>query len=423
MPTGAQRGGAGGPRSPFASRSCSRVALVAGELPGPRRRRRARRGRGAGARRPCRWPSPAGAPPSPPGSRARRSGGWLADRGKGLALAAAFALPAAELLMWAQGEWPDGWPVAAWAASLAVGSLLSFVAPIVLLPLFLRSEPLPPGPLRDVADDLVVRSGLRVRDVRLLRLSEKTTRLQRRRRRLRPDAAHPARRHARGAGRDGRRARPRARASRPSRPAARARAGGGRERRHHRHRRCAPGERAACGARPRRRGRPRVAAGLRAVPGHGRLASRARHGVALAPPRARRRRVRRPPGRPRRLRPRPGAPRRHEPRRAGAAARASACSHRTRRPRSASPARGRRQQLPVEARSGERASTTAPRLRGPPTAASVSPTTARCTARASSRSRTRRAASPRRPRPSTWASRCRSAGWTCCSSTSTRSRT
>ena len=49
------------------------------------------------------------------------------------------------------------------------------MAPVVLLPLFLRSEPLPPGPLRDVADDLVVRSRLRVRDVRLLRLSEKTT--------------------------------------------------------------------------------------------------------------------------------------------------------------------------------------------------------------------------------------------------------
>ena len=101
--------------------------------------------------------------------------GWLADRAKGLAIAAAFALPAAELLIWAQGEWPDGWPVAAWAAALAVGTLLSFIAPIVLLPLFLRSEPLPPGPLRDVADDLVVRSRLRVRDVRLLHLSEKTS--------------------------------------------------------------------------------------------------------------------------------------------------------------------------------------------------------------------------------------------------------
>ncbi len=101
--------------------------------------------------------------------------GWLVDRAKGLALGAAFALPAAELLIWAQDQWPDGWPVAAWAASLAVGTLLSFVAPVVLLPLFLRSEPLPPGPLRDVADDLVVRSRLRVRDVRLLRLSEKTS--------------------------------------------------------------------------------------------------------------------------------------------------------------------------------------------------------------------------------------------------------
>jgi STE24 endopeptidase len=101
--------------------------------------------------------------------------GWLADRAKGLALGGGLLLVAAEGLVWAQDRWPDGWPLAAWAAAVAVGALLSLVAPVVLLPLFIRSEPLPDGPLRELADDLVARSGLRVRDVRLLRLSEKTS--------------------------------------------------------------------------------------------------------------------------------------------------------------------------------------------------------------------------------------------------------
>ena len=53
--------------------------------------------------------------------------------------------------------------------------MISVVAPVLLLPLFLRSEPLAPGALRSMADELVARSGLRVRDIRLLMMSEKTT--------------------------------------------------------------------------------------------------------------------------------------------------------------------------------------------------------------------------------------------------------
>jgi STE24 endopeptidase len=100
---------------------------------------------------------------------------WFADRVKGWLIAAVLGLPAVALLVAAQRAWPDGWPYAAWAASLVLAVVITVVAPVLLLPLFLRSERLGPGPLRAMADDLVAASGLRVSDVRLLKMSEKTT--------------------------------------------------------------------------------------------------------------------------------------------------------------------------------------------------------------------------------------------------------
>ena len=101
--------------------------------------------------------------------------GWFADRAKAWLIAAVLGLPAVALLVAGQRQFPDGWPYLAWGASLVLSLVLSVVAPVLLLPLFLRSEPLAPGALRTVAEELVARSGLRVCDVRLLLLSEKTT--------------------------------------------------------------------------------------------------------------------------------------------------------------------------------------------------------------------------------------------------------
>jgi STE24 endopeptidase len=85
--------------------------------------------------------------------------GWAADRLKGLGIAAALGLPAVALLVWAQARWPEGWALAAWAASLVLSLVLALVFPVLLLPLFLRSERLPDGPLRRSVDALVARSG------------------------------------------------------------------------------------------------------------------------------------------------------------------------------------------------------------------------------------------------------------------------
>jgi STE24 endopeptidase len=105
--------------------------------------------------------------------QSRRS--WLADRAKGWVIAAVLGLPAVALLIAAQRAYPDAWPYLAWAASLVLALVITVIAPVVLLPLFLRSERLAPGPLRTMAEELVTASGLRVRDIRLLIMSEKTT--------------------------------------------------------------------------------------------------------------------------------------------------------------------------------------------------------------------------------------------------------
>ena len=143
-------------------------------------RRRARHARAARARRAR----------STPGRRSPRSGsrglpfalaGWRAAR-RGRALA-----PAPARLVRRSGQvardrrrprrrsrmtglvaalraWPHGWwlPVTRGRRS-RVELLLTVVAPVLILPLFLRSHPLPPGPLADDLHALAARGGVRVR--------------------------------------------------------------------------------------------------------------------------------------------------------------------------------------------------------------------------------------------------------------------
>ncbi len=258
------------------------------------------------------------------GLSVQSTSGWLADRAKAWAIAAVLGLPAVALLVLAQRSYPDGWPYLAWGASLLLSLVLSVVAPVLLLPLFLRSEPLAPGALRTMAEELVARSGLHVSDIRLLLMSEKTTSAN-----AAVVGLGPTRRILLGdtltgdEADDGRLAESRAVLAH--------------ELAHHAHGdmwrglaleagSVAPGldagRRAAGaatdGARARRRRRPGLAAGVRAVVRHRLAAARPRHRVALAPARAGGRCVRLPAGRRRVVRPRPGAAGGVEPGRAGA---------------------------------------------------------------------------------------------------------
>ena len=73
---------------------------------------------------------------------ARRSGQVARDR-RGDRSAGAWGIVAA------LRAWPDGWWVAVTLGSIAVELVFTVVAPVLIVPLFLRSHPLPPGPLAD----------------------------------------------------------------------------------------------------------------------------------------------------------------------------------------------------------------------------------------------------------------------------------
>jgi STE24 endopeptidase len=103
--------------------------------------------------------------------------GWAADAAKGAVLGAvlsAGALAALYALLGAQPHW--WWAWAAVGAALLV-TLLSFVVPVLVEPLFLRFTPMADSPLRQRLLVLADRGGVPVRDVLVADASRRTTAL------------------------------------------------------------------------------------------------------------------------------------------------------------------------------------------------------------------------------------------------------
>ena len=100
--------------------------------------------------------------------------GWLVDRAKGLAVAIALSALAWTVLIALTHALPSAWPLAAAALAAAAVLLLSFVAPVVLEPLFNRFRPLPDERLAGELRDLAVRAGVPVRDVLVADASRRT---------------------------------------------------------------------------------------------------------------------------------------------------------------------------------------------------------------------------------------------------------
>jgi STE24 endopeptidase len=99
---------------------------------------------------------------------------WLADRAKGAGVGLVLGGAAALALIGIQRAAGGWWPLPAWLAAVAFTGLLAALWPVLLLPLFLRSEPMAAGRL---ADELWATAGLahvHVRELRLLRMGEKT---------------------------------------------------------------------------------------------------------------------------------------------------------------------------------------------------------------------------------------------------------
>jgi STE24 endopeptidase len=101
--------------------------------------------------------------------------GWLADQAKARAVGLAIGTAVALGLLGLQRLFPGWWPAPAWGAAVMVAGLLSVLWPVILLPLFMRSEPLADGPMADALWETVHATGVPVKDMRLLHMGEKTS--------------------------------------------------------------------------------------------------------------------------------------------------------------------------------------------------------------------------------------------------------
>ena len=102
-------------------------------------------------------------------------GGWFADWLKGVAVSDLLGGLAALAVLGCQRLWPHAWPLPAWALAVGLGLVLAAAWPVVLLPIFVRSRPLDPGPLADALTHTAEQAGVAVRELRLLLMGEKTS--------------------------------------------------------------------------------------------------------------------------------------------------------------------------------------------------------------------------------------------------------
>jgi len=92
---------------------------------------------------------------------------WL-DRVKGLLLALGLGYPLLVLILKLVGWLGAGWWFWAWACVAAFQLVLMLAAPVLILPLFNKFTPLPPGELRDGLLELARRAGFRAGDIQVM---------------------------------------------------------------------------------------------------------------------------------------------------------------------------------------------------------------------------------------------------------------
>ena len=102
-------------------------------------------------------------------------GGWLADRAKGQAIAVALAAAAWTGAVGLARAFPSWWPLPAALAAAAAVLVLTFVAPVLLEPLFNRFRPLADERLAGDLRALAERAGAPIRDVLVADASRRTS--------------------------------------------------------------------------------------------------------------------------------------------------------------------------------------------------------------------------------------------------------
>jgi Zn-dependent protease with chaperone function len=92
-------------------------------------------------------------------------GSWLSDQGKMAAIGAVFAAAAATLLIGLLRRFGRMWWIPGAVVVVALGALFSWLAPVVLAPIFNRFEPLPAGRARSDVLELGGRAGVDIGEV------------------------------------------------------------------------------------------------------------------------------------------------------------------------------------------------------------------------------------------------------------------
>jgi Zn-dependent protease with chaperone function len=111
------------------------------------------------------------------GFSTQTAAGWLVDRGKGLAVSIVLAAGAWAAAVALARAFPGWWALPAGAALALAVLFLSFVAPVVLEPLFNRFRPLEDEALAADLHRLSERAGVPVRDVLVADASRRTTKV------------------------------------------------------------------------------------------------------------------------------------------------------------------------------------------------------------------------------------------------------
>ncbi len=104
----------------------------------------------------------------------QKLGSWLWDEFKGWLVGLVLATLLVEILYFTMREWPQHWWLIAWVIFMALFIFFAQIAPIVLLPLFYKFEPLERDELKERLVHLSERAGTRVRGVYEWKLSEKS---------------------------------------------------------------------------------------------------------------------------------------------------------------------------------------------------------------------------------------------------------
>lgn len=104
----------------------------------------------------------------------QKFGSWIWDEFKGWLVGLVLATILVEVLYFTIRQWPQHWWLIAWAIFMGLFVFFAQIAPVVLLPLFYKFEPLEREELKERLVHLSERAGTRVRGVYEWKLSEKS---------------------------------------------------------------------------------------------------------------------------------------------------------------------------------------------------------------------------------------------------------